>query len=204
MGDMYSGDRETPRRPVLPGGQLFAALPGDDDPAERAEAAHRTAALLVRGARTLDDAHVVRRIVHLADEHGLDLLAQLWSDSPADSLPGAVWRLYLLRAWVHADPAGIAHEFEAGRAHAPVAEVVAGVVDPPGPAEVLELADVVLRGIAVGDFATTLHRAAAFCRIVAVGRAHRDQVPATSAARLMSLAEQLETAARSERAGTLV
>lgn len=203
MSDMESGNRQQPRRPAPDGGGVFEALRGDHDPAERAEAAHRSAALLVRGARTSGDDEVVGRIVHLADEHGLDLLAELWSDSPAESLPGALWRLYLVRAWIHADPAGVAREFDAGRAHAPVHEVVAGVVDPPGPDEVLNLADVVLTGVAVGDFATTLDRAAAFCRIVAIGRAHAEHSSAAAAARLLSLSEQLETAARAERAGTL-
>ena len=34
--------------------------------------------------------------------------------------------------------------------------VVAGVAEPPGPAEVREMVDAVLRGVATGDFATTL------------------------------------------------
>jgi hypothetical protein len=85
-----------------------------------------------------------------------------------------------------------------------VHEVVAGVVDPPGPAEVRELTDTVLRGVATGDFSTTLHRAAAFTRIVASGRAELPDADATAAARLVTLADQLESAARAERAGLLV
>ena len=48
---------------------------------------------------------------------------------------------------MYADPLAAAREFDAGRAHTPVHEVVAGVVDPPGPAEVRRLADLVLRGV---------------------------------------------------------
>ncbi|MGH3386898.1 MAG: hypothetical protein ACRDO1_20135 [Nocardioidaceae bacterium] len=196
--------REQPRRPLMPGEAAFDALPGGEDPALRAEAAHRTAALLVRGARTTEDADVVRRVVQLADDHGLDTVADLWADSPPDSLPGALWRLYLVRSWVYADPEQAALEFSTGRHHAPVAEVVAGVVDPPGAEELQELTDTVLRGVASGDLAMTLDRAAAFCRIVAAGRAELDDVPAESAVRLVTLAEQLESAARSERAGHLM
>jgi hypothetical protein len=63
-----------------------------------------------------------------------------------------------------------------------------------------------LRGVATGDFATTLDRAAAFARIVATGRAHladdtHDLV--RSASKLVELADQLQTAARTERAGNL-
>jgi hypothetical protein len=187
----------------MPGDAAFDALPGGDDPAMRSEVAHRTAALLVRGARSQHDAAMVERIVHLADEHGLDTIADLWASAPADTLPGALWRLYLLRSWVQADPAAAAREFDEGRQHAPVHEVVAGVVDPPGPQEVRELADTVLRGVAAGDLGTTLHRAAAFTRICASGRAGIPESDARSAARLAMLAEQLESAARTERAGLL-
>jgi hypothetical protein len=87
--------------------------------------------------------------------------------------------------------------------------VVAGVTDPPGPADVQHLADTVLRGIRVGDFADTLFRAAAFARVAAAGRAHRDHGDTStypddvSAARLMTMAEQLEAAGRLELAGRL-
>ncbi len=163
----------TPRRPILPGNQLFESLPGAAaDPAKVAEVAHRTAELLVRGARSTEDAEVVARVVKLADDYGLDELADLWSDAPADSLPGTLWRLYVLRSWVHSSAEDVAREYATGREYAEVHAVVAGVADPPGPGEVRAMVDAVLRGVASGDFATTLDRAAAFARIVATGRAH--------------------------------
>src|SRR4051812_504073 len=122
-------------RPVLPGAGRFEALPGEVDPAARTEAADRCATLLVRGAHNTADEDVIGRVVHLAETEGLDTLADLWSGSPADSLAGSLWRLYLLRAWVHADPVAAAREFDAGRAHTPVHEGGAGGVDPPTPEE---------------------------------------------------------------------
>ncbi len=197
-------------RPMLPGAGHFEALTGEVDPAARTEAADRCATLLVRGAHDTVDETVVARVVHLAETEGLDTLADLWSGSPADSLAGCLWRLYLLRSWVYADPAAAAREFDAGRRHTPVHEVVAGVVDPPGPAEVRELTDLVLRGVVQGDFADTLYRAAAFARVVAAGRAHEGTSHAStphasdlSAARLLTLAEQLEHAAGLELDGLL-
>jgi len=195
----------------MPGATLFDAMPGGVDPGERTEAAHRTASLLVRGARNAADEELISRIIHLADDQGLDTVADLWADSPADTLPGVLWRLYLLRAWVQADPAGAAREFDAGRKHAEVHEVIAGVVQPPGADEVRELADLVMRGVVTGDFATTLDRAAAFARVTAAGRGELSgQAPvdqgtarAVTAVRLVRLADQLETAARLERAGSL-
>jgi hypothetical protein len=62
--------------------------------------------------------------------------------------------------------------------------------------------------VRVGDFADTLFRAAAFARVAAVGRAHREQGAASydrdvSASRLLTMAEQLEAAGRLELAGRL-
>jgi hypothetical protein len=196
-------------RPTLPGAGHFAALTGEIDPAVRSEAADRCATLLVRGPRDAADATVVERVVHLAETEGLDEIAALWSGSPADSLAGCLWRLYLLRAWVYADPAAAAQEFDLGRRHLPFHEVVAGVTDPPSPTDVQQLADTVLRGIRVGDFADTLFRAAAFARVAAAGRAHREHGAVSSypsdvsAARLMTMAEQLEAAGRLELTGRL-
>lgn len=194
------------KKPALPGVELFEAQPGDEDPASSSEAGARVATLLVRGARDSDDRAVVERFVGLADEHGLDTVAALWSRSPADSLPGVLWRLYALRAWVRREPAQAAREFEAGRRFAPVDEVVAGVVDPPGPAEVAELVDTVVRGAVIGDLADTLDRAAAFARVVGTGRAHlHEDQPASirSAAKLVETAAQLQGAAAQERLGQL-
>lgn len=197
-------------RPMLPGAAHFEAITDDADPAARTEAADRCATLLVRGAHDTDDEQVVARVVHLAETEGLDTLADLWSGSSADSLAGCLWRLYLLRSWVYADPAAAAREFDAGRSHTPVHEVVAGVVDPPGPDEVRKLTDLVLRGVVRGDFADTLFRAAAFARVVAAGRAQVGASHAStpydsdlSASRLVTMAEQLEHAATLELAGQL-
>lgn len=191
---------------MLPGNQLFESLPGANDPAAVAEVAHRTAELLVRGARSSEDADVIARVVKLADDYGLDELADLWSDAPADSLPGTLWRLYLLRSWVHSQADEVSREYATGRKYAEVHAAVAGVADPPGPAEVKTMVDAVLRGVATGDFATTLDRAAAFARIVATGRAHlaeEEHEPVRSASKLVEMADQLQTAARTERAGQL-
>lgn len=194
----------------MPGAAHFETLPGEDDPAVRSEAADRCATLLVRGARDSADEAVVQRVISLADSEGLDTLADLWASSSADSLAGCLWRLYLLRSWVYADPAAAAREFDAGRRITPVHEAVAGVVEPPGPDEVRQLVDLVLRGVVRGDFADTLYRGAAFARVAAAGRTQIGATNASSpyqsdlsAAKLVTMAEQLEHAARLEIAGHL-
>jgi hypothetical protein len=157
-----------PRRPASLSPAAADALVGGPDPAQRVEAAHAFAEALVRRGRSADD-EVTARLVGLADEHGIDQVAELWADRPGDSLPGALWRLYALRAGIRLDPVGLARAFDAGRHHAPVHEVVAGVGEPPGPAEVQALADAVLAGAFTGDLGVALERAGAFCRVVSTG-----------------------------------
>jgi hypothetical protein len=196
----------------MPGAASFESIETTDhgaDPALVAEAADRAAMALVRGARDQADEALVSRVVHLADTEGLETLADLWAGAPSESLAGVLWRLYVLRTWVYADPQTAAREFDRGRALAPVAEAISGVVEPPGPAEVQALVDAVLSGVVVGDFADTVFRAAAFARVAAAGRAQAEEVAGSSyvsdlaAARLLTLADQLARAARLELDGRL-
>ena len=147
---------------------------------------------------------IADRLIHLADTEGIEAIAEVWSGSPADSLAGCLWRLYLLRSWVYAAPATVAREFDAGRARAQVAGVVAGVADPPGPEELKAMADEVLRGIAGSDFADVLFRAAAFARVVATGRAALSGSTEAEVRRMLAMAEQLEAAGHAELRHRLV
>jgi len=185
-------------RPTQRDADFFDEYVGGIDPAAVTEAADRAAELLVRGAQESDDDSVADRLLHLADTEGIEAIAEVWSGSPADSLAGCLWRLYLLRSWVYADPVGVAREFDAGRARAQVAQVVAGVAEPPGPEELKAMVDQVLRGIAGGDFADVLFRAAAFARVVATGRAGLPDPSDTDVRRMLGLAEQLEAAGHAE------
>ncbi|WP_170124648.1 hypothetical protein [Nocardioides silvaticus] len=195
------GEGERPHhRPITRTGSFFEGFAEGADPELLQEAADRAAILLVRGARASDDAAVADRLVHLADTEGIEAIAEVWSGSPPDSLAGCLWRLYLLRSWVYADPAAVAREFEAGRSAAQVARVVAGVADPPGPDELRAMIDQVLGGIAAGDFADVLFRAAAFARVVATGRAALPGTSHDDVRRMLGLAEQLESAGHVELA----
>ncbi|HYH35514.1 MAG TPA: hypothetical protein VD814_10220 [Nocardioides sp.] len=187
-------------RPTTPGSHYFEAISTGVDPAELREAADRAATLLVRGAHDTADDRVADRLLHLADTEGIETIAEVWSGSPGDSLAGCLWRLFLLRSWVYADPTGVARQFEAGRSAAPVALVVAGVAEPPGPGELKAMVDQVLRGVVEADFADVLFRAAAFARVVATGRAGLATSTEREVSRMLGLAEQLEAAGHLELA----
>ena len=66
------------------------------------------------GAAARHDDALVERVLHLADTEGLETLAEVWSGAPADTLAGCLWRLYVLRAWVHRSPSRVAEEYDAG------------------------------------------------------------------------------------------
>lgn len=209
-----TGGTKRPRRPAMLDPAQAEELPGGYDPALRNEAAHTTAAALVHQGRANTDPEVVARLVSLVEREGLDVVAALWSDSQADSLPGALWRLYVLREWVRRDPATVADRYRLGVAAAPVHDVVAGVAETPGPADVLAVADAVLSGVYTGDLDVALERAAAFSRVLATGAAfdadHLDDVDPSAAQRLtrgaaslVRTAEELEHAASLWRAGRL-
>ena len=187
----------TPRphhKPLARWADYFDEFEGGADPALVSEAADRAAVLFVRGARDSHDDEVAERLLHLAETEGIETIAEVWAGSPVDSLAGSVWRLYLLRTWVHADPLRVAREYDAGRARAEVAEVVAGVADPPGPDELRAMVDEVLRGIVTREYADVLLRASAFARVVATGRALLAEPSDVEVRRMLLLAEQLAAA----------
>lgn len=205
---------ERPRRPTYRPPESLDRASFEPGPDERAEAAHSTAAALVARGREAHDPEVTARLVRLVEEQGLDVLAELWADRPARSLPGALWRLYVLREWVRRDPPGASRDYAAGHRLAMVRHVVAGVAEPPGPDQVGEMTDAVLTGVFDGDLGVALERAAAFCHVVAAGRAQRaeddeerDPDGASQltqrAASLQRTGEDLEAAAARWREGLL-
>lgn len=197
-------DPRRPRRPALRDAVALEALARPSDPIADLHAAHETAAALLHAGRAATEPQVTARLVALVDEIGLSTLADLWASRPARTLPGALWRLYLLREWVRTDPAGAAREYAAGVRFTEPNHAVAGV-DPPGPDEIQQVADAILRGAFDGDFASALERAAAFCHVVSSGRA--DVSPGSRAVlhagRLQTMAGDLAASARLWRAGSL-
>ncbi len=203
-----------PRRPGRLDPTGAEAIGGAPDPAELADAAHTTAQALVHRGRASTDPDVVARLVALVDTEGMETIAGLWSGSPADSLPGVLWRLYALRTWVRSDARIVADRYRQGVAVAAVHDVVAGVAHLPTATDVVHLVDQVLTGVYTRDLDVALERAAAFCRVVATGTAfdadHLDTVDSVSADRatrsaasLLRTADELTRAAELWRQGRL-
>lgn len=202
-------------KPTQYSGDKFDEYEGGEDPAQILRVAHDTAHALVNRARENDDPEVLERLIAYTDEHGIDAIAELWARSSPRSLPGALWRIYLVRLLIRQDPAGTSLLFQRGsEVLQTIDTVVAGAPAPTGPDEITALADEILRGIFVGDFSVALDRAAAFCRVCAAGATSiaddADFVSDDRAAeltaradRFATTAEEFATCARLHRAGQL-
>lgn len=188
-----------PHRPALFAGHEFSAFQGAADPAVVTQLAHESARDLLSRVRTAgDDAR--ERAVRFADDNGIDALAELWSHASPHSLPGALWRVYLLRDVIRQQPEHIAVAFERGVHVSPTADAyVAGAPVPTGPHEVGEMADLILHGVFAGDLSDALDRAAAFCRLTSLGDvslvADIEEHDAEGAVRLTAQAARLGTMA---------
>lgn len=195
-------------KPVAIDPQAIDVASSDLDPAEVTEVAHRTAAAVVSRGRAAEDPEVTARLVDLVREIGLSTVAQMWADRPARSLPGALWRLYLLHEWVQRRPEELARAFTAGAAHTEVNRVITGVAEPPDPQGLRSLTSSILAGVFDGDLALALERASAFCHVVAVGLSEpgAEEVPlerVRRAGKLQETAIDLAACARLWRHGEL-
>jgi hypothetical protein len=157
-------------KPTQFSGSKFETFMGGEDPAHVNRVAHETAQALLSRVREDPSPEVIDRLITFTDENGIDAIAELWARSSAKSLPGALWRIYLIRLLIRQDPEGTSFFYQRGTEVATTIDpVVAGASAPTGPAEIIELADRILRGLFEGDFAVALDRAAAFCRVAALG-----------------------------------
>lgn len=93
-------------RPVLMEPAEAERYTGAEDTAATSALAHQSAQLLIGGYLGADTdttltAAGLRKVVA---SHGVDVIGELWATSPAGTLPGALWRLLLLREWIERDP----------------------------------------------------------------------------------------------------
>lgn len=159
-------------RPSRPG-QLDPALEdqltGGMDPQEVNEMSHISAASLLDKVHHTEDPKIVERVLTLVDQEGVDLIAELWSEADPDSLPGILWRLYMLRSWMRRDADGLSKLWRLGEPTDTAASAIVGVDQAPEAEDIARTADSILSGAFTGDFAVALERAAAFCQVMVRG-----------------------------------
>ena len=101
-------------RPARLAPAVAAAIAGGEDPAVASELAHRAAQALIGGfpgTETDDDPITRSGVVTAFATNGIDDIAELWADSPATTLPGTLWRLFLVREWIRRDPGLVARRY---------------------------------------------------------------------------------------------
>lgn len=164
-----AGGSARPSRPGQLSGAILDGLAGGADPEVIRELSHTSAAALLDRVHHTEDPAVVERVLTLVDREGVDIIAELWSHCEADSLPGVLWRLYLLRTWMRRHREAIARLWRLGEPVATTASAIAGVDQAPTEDDIARTADSILAGAFTGDFAVALERAAAFTDVVANG-----------------------------------
>ena len=100
---------QRPRKPALFAGHEFSAFVGGEDPAQVSAVAHDVARALLSRVKADTDGIALEKAMAYVDENGLEDLAELWSATSAHSLPGALWRLYVVRDLIHrqAEPVSV-------------------------------------------------------------------------------------------------
>lgn len=191
-----------PRRPALREPAVLDVMGEGVDPVADLHAAHESAAVLLGVGRERRDPKVTNRLLAVVDEVGITTLADLWAARPARSLPGVLYRLYVLREWVRAEPDQAARQYAAGTHFSEPNHAVAGA-DPTGPDAVRRVIDDILRGVFDGDFGLAMERAAAFARVVSAGRDNLITRDGHLSGNLMVLADDLAASAKLWRAGAL-
>ena len=189
------------RRPASLYPSVAESIPGDPDPSTSTDLAHDSARALLDGVFHSSDPEVVRRVVSLAADDGLTDLATLWSASPATTLPGALWRMYVLHTWVRRSGDEVARRYRTGSRTVPGLRYLTGFAEPPEVSQVQETMDDILRGAFTGDLGLALRRAGAVATLLAHGTAHlADEDPdderTRQAERLLRTGEDLIAAGR--------
>ncbi|WP_022867346.1 hypothetical protein [Schaalia vaccimaxillae] len=203
-----------PRRPAMLDPARAEAIVGDEDPAAGSAVAHTAAwALLGVGDEELGT-DAVERLRRVVRSEGVDVIAHVWSRSPEFTLPGALWRLYLLEEWYQRDRLAVETRYEEGLG----AQIVPGLEQPVRARNLESVMDEVssmLRGdLTDDDLDWVLAAAAKVLRIVAAGETHGASwivdpsdplaYPVTTRAKaLLRTAEELDAASREAQVGAL-
>lgn len=209
-----SQQHRTPRRPAMLEAEDAEYIIGDEDPADGAALAHTSAWALMGVGDDEFGPEAVARLRETIRTEGTDVVADMWSRSPEFTLPGALWRLYLLAEWYREDRVPVELRFEEGRG----ARIIPGLEPPvavPDLTTVMGEVDALLQGRRTDDdLADIITASARLMRVLAAGETHgaswiedpSDPLahPVTTRARaLVRTADELDEAARHAEVGTL-
>ncbi|MFC5369637.1 hypothetical protein [Arcanobacterium bovis] len=160
-----------PRRPAQLKPEQVELIAGNADTAANSELAHTSAqAVVPMGNHPMVDSDVIVRVKTLIVAEGIDVIAQAWAESPAESLPGVLWRGYLLHEWIRRFPDVVRERLAAASLFAQESgtpELANNAELVPDYEELLALWEEVFRGDFRGDFAQVLRSSARFTDFIA-------------------------------------
>ena len=213
-------------RPARLDPEAAEQIEGSTDTAVASELAHRAAQALIGGfpgTETEDDPITRSGIVAAVATNGIDDIAELWADSPATTLPGTLWRLFLVREWIRRDPELVARRYATvidlteadDTTNARLESALSQARPVPSPTDLRERLHAVLAGSVEGsitEIAPLLSATAGFLRALAAGSNPvwieddadelADRVTRRDSA-LLATADELTDAARRASAGLL-
>lgn len=153
----------TPRRPASLRQQAAEEIVGNAEMEERSDIAHESALALLGIASDDIDRDAIESLRQTVRSDGPEMLASLWDASPAASLPGALWRIYLLWQWNQMNPQIVEQRYAEG------IEAVHGGGKASLP-DTLRASEAVLTGrVADDQLAPVLEAAARVMEIMAAG-----------------------------------
>lgn len=100
------------RRPAMLDPEKAEQIPGAEDPLVASQVAHLVAQTVLGWYDLADEQQI--RLRELIENGGIEAVNELWADSPADTLPGTLWRVYLVHQWCVRDPETVYARFSKG------------------------------------------------------------------------------------------
>ncbi|WP_124055361.1 hypothetical protein [Arcanobacterium ihumii] len=160
-----------PRRPAQLKPEQVELIEGNADTAANSELAHTSAqAIVPLSGHVMADPDVIVRVKTLIVSEGVDVIAEAWANSPQDSLPGILWRGYLLREWIRRFPDVVRERLAAARLFAEESEndeLKTNFELVPSLEDLLEQWNMVFRGDFRGDFEDVLRNSARLTNFLA-------------------------------------
>lgn len=203
--------RKAPRRPAMLDAEQAENIPGAEDAASSSEVAHLVAQTLLGIEKESDEN--VQRLRQLLESGGIDTVSELWSTSPASTLPGTLWRLYLVYQWYLRDPQLVNERFQQGLAALDIGDIFSREHSDKSVANLMDkLAALWQAQTSIAELAPLLDRVSDFLQVLASGvsaewiKDSRDELADSVTLRpqaLLQTADDLKLSARAAKANHL-
>ena len=203
--------RKAPRRPAMLDAEQAENIPGAEDAASSSEVAHLVAQTLLGIEKESDEN--VQRLRQLLESGGIDTVSELWSTSPAGTLPGTLWRLYLVYQWYLRDPQLVNERFQQGLAALEIGDIFSRKHSDKSVANLMDkLAALWQAQTSIAELAPLLDRVSDFLQVLASGvsaewiKDSRDELAYTVTLRpqaLLQTADDMKLSARAAKANHL-